>query len=196
MGYGMGADRSLDYMETYPELRPKVESGEIDFGFCKRFVDTYRNKYKMIPKLWRDLENTFRYVTKYGQPQSLRNLSMFRDGSTTVLRLPSGRCLFYPHAQVGAEGRLRFRWGDLWGGTLTENVVQALSRDILAEAILFIEAHGFRVGHHVYDSVVVSIPKERVAEAVACVNEALTRVPEWATGWPLGVETTVSERYE
>ena len=196
MGYGMGSVRALEYMETYPELEPKIKSGEIDLNFCKRTVDTYRNKYRMIPKFWRDVENVFRYVTKYGQTQTIRDLQISRDGTTTVLRLPSTRCLFYPHAQVGFEDRLRFHWGDLWGGTLTENVVQAMSRDVLAEAILFIEDHGFRVAHHVYDSVVVSVPEEDQTIAFACVSEALTRVPDWCPGWPMGVETTVGRRYD
>jgi hypothetical protein len=196
MGYGMGAARALEYMETYPELEPKVESGEIDLMFCKRFVDAYRAKYQMIPKFWRDLENAFRFATKYGQAQTLRGLEVFRQGTTTVLRLPSGRCLFYPHSALAADGRLRFHWGDLWGGTLTENVVQAMSRDVLAEAILFIEDHGFRVAHHVYDSVVVVAPESQDTLAFACVTEALKRVPAWAKGWPMGVETTIGRRYD
>lgn len=196
MGYGMGATRALEYMEDFPDLRPKVESGEIDLIFCKRFVDAYRNKYRMVPKFWRDLENAFAYVTKYGQSRTLRGLALSREGSTTIIRLPSGRCLFYPHAHIGAENRLAWHWGDLWGGTLTENVVQAASRDILAEAILRVEADGFRVGHHVYDSIVAIVPKDRIEEAKASVERALTTVPEWATDWPLGVETTVGVRYD
>lgn len=196
MGYGMGSVRALEYMASYDDLKPRIVSGSIDLNFCKRTVDTYRNKYRMIPKFWRDLENVFRYVVKYGQPQTLRGLALSREGSTTILQLPSGRCLFYPHAQVGSEDRLRFHWGDLWGGTLTENVVQAMSRDVLAEAILFIEDHGFRVAHHVYDSVVVSVPEKDQTIAFACVSEALTRVPAWCPGWPMGVETTVGRRYD
>ena len=199
-GYGMGAARCFEYMETYPELRPKVESGEIDLIFCKRLIDAYRNKYRMIPAFWRDLEQAFAYTTKYGMPRTLRGLAMSRDDTTTVLRLPSGRCLFYPHAHIGSENRLQWKagpvWADLWGGSLTENVVQAASRDILAEAILRVEGDGFRVGHHVYDSIVAVVPKDRVEEAKASVERALTTVPEWATGWPLGCETTIGERYE
>lgn len=203
MGYGMGATRALEYMgdaSNYPELAPKVESGEIDILFCKRLVDTYRNKYQAIPAFWRDLENAFTYVTRYGQPRTLRGLTMSREGTTTVLTLPSGRSLFYPHAHVDGEGKLKWQagreWPYLWGGSLTENVVQAASRDVLAEAILRVEGDGFRVGHHVYDSIVAVVPKDRVEEAKASVERALTTVPEWATGWPLGVETTIGTRYE
>lgn len=196
MGYNMGPDRCLEYMQTYPELEPKVESGEIDFMFCKNLVNTYRTKYYMIPKLWKDLENVFRFTTRYGTPQTLRGLGLSRDGTTTVIRLPSGRRLYYPHAAVDVKGDLRYHWGKLYGGILTENVVQAMSRDVLVEALLFVEEHGFRVAHHVYDSLVVVAKETEDTIAYACVSEALKRVPTWATGWPMGAEVTLGSRYE
>jgi DNA polymerase len=205
MGYGMGAGRALEYCETYPELEPKIVSGEIDLLFCKRFVDSYRNRYPMIPKLWRDLEATFEYVTRYGQERTLHHLTLSRAGSTTILTLPSGRSLFYHAASCGAsrDGRgnsLSYQAGptreSLWGGTLVENCVQAMSRDVLAEAILYIEDHGFRVGHHVHDSIVVSVPVAQQTLAYMCVSEALTQAPAWAPTWPMGVEATLGSRYE
>jgi DNA polymerase len=199
-GYGLGAARCFEYMETYPELRPKVQSGEIDLIFCKRLIDAYRNKYRAIPAFWRDLENAFAYTTRYGQPRTLRGLTMSREGTTTVLTLPSGRSLFYPHAHVDGEGKLKWQagreWPYLWGGTLTENVVQAASRDLLGEAILYTEAHGFRVSHHCYDSLVVVSPEDRVEECKAVVEAALTHPRAWAEGWPLGCETTIGKRYD
>jgi DNA polymerase len=200
MGYGMGSVRALEYMEDFPDLRPKVESGEIDLAFCKNFVDTYRNRYRMIPALWRDLEASFTYVTRYGQPRTLRGLTMSREGTTTVLTLPSGRSLFYPHAHVDGEGRLQWKagptWADLWGGSLVENCIQAVSRDVLVEAVLAVEAAGFRVALHCHDSIVVSVEKSRAEEAKACVCAALVSPPLWAPNWPLGVEASTSERYE
>jgi DNA polymerase len=196
MGYGMAHERALEYMESYPELRPKLESGEIDLLFCKQVVETYRRKYTRVPQFWRDIEDVFRYVTRYSTPKSLRNLHVRRDGTTTIIRLPSGRCLFYPRAAISSDRRLRFMWGDLWGGTLTENIVQAMSRDILAEAILFMEKHGFRVAHHVYDSIITVVPEGRQKDALECVTRALTHVPSWAVGWPLGVDAKIGKRYE
>lgn len=200
MGYGMGAGRALEYCETYPELEPKIISGEIDLLFCKRFVESYRSRYPMIPKLWRDLEGVFSYVTRYGQSRELRGLSLSRSETTTLLQLPSGRSLFYHHATVDKDGRISYQAGPtrekLWGGSIVENVIQAASRDVLAEAILYIEDHGFRVGHHVHDSIVVSVPIAQQTLAYMCVSEALTQAPAWAPTWPMGVEATIGSRYE
>jgi len=196
LGYGMGATTFLDRLEADPLLRSKVESGEINLSFCKRTVDAYRTKYHKIPTFWRNIEDAFRYVTRYSLSRELRGLKLYHEGTTTVIRLPSGRCLFYPHASIGRDHQLAYNWGYLWGGTLTENIVQAMSRDVLAEALLYVERHGFRVGHHVYDSIVAVVPEAKVDEAKACVEEALTHVPTWAVGWPMGVETVVAGRYE
>jgi DNA polymerase len=199
-GYGMGAARALEYMMTYPELEPQIEEGIIDLLFAKRLVDGYRAKYRMIPKFWNDLEATFVYVTRYGQSRMLQGLSLSRTGTTTVVTLPSGRSLFYHGAAVDKGGKISYQAGPvrekLWGGTLTENVVQAMSRDVLAEALLYVEDHGFRVAHHVYDSLVVVTPESQDTLAFACVSEALTRVPTWSEGWPMGVETTIGRRYD
>jgi DNA polymerase len=196
MGYGMGFERAFEYMQTYPELATKIEAGEIDLMFCKRVVDTYRNKYRMIPTFWRNIENAFRFTTKYGQPQMLRGLEFSHEGTTTRLTLPSGRTLFYPHASLSTDERLRWHWGDLWGGTLTENVVQAMSRDLLADAILFVEDHGFHIAHHCYDSLVVCVPEAQQTVAFACVCEAFTQNIPWCPGWPMGVDATVGRHYD
>ena len=199
MGYGMGCDRALEYMETYPELGPKIESGEIDLMFCRRFVDHYRTRYAMVPRLWNNLENAFRATTKYGEPQELYGLRLTRDGSTTVVRLPSGRCLFYPHASVSSENgreKIKYHWGKLWGGTLVENVVQSASRDVLGDAILWIEDNGpWRVVLHVHDEVVLVVPKAEAEDALALTLKALRRRPAWAPDWPLDAEGQIMERY-
>ena len=130
----------------------------------------------------------------------LRGLELSRAGTTTVLKLPSSRCLFYHGAAIDREGKISYQAGPtrekLWGGVLVENVVQAASRDVLAEAILYIEDHGFRVGHHVHDSIVVSVPIAQQTLAYMCVSEALTQAPAWAPTWPMGVEATLGSRYE
>jgi hypothetical protein len=201
LGYGMGPSKFLARLEEAMETRPLVQSGAIDAAFVERAVQTYRQRYAEIPALWHDTENAFVYTTETGKHSFLRSrdLQFNRIRTTTVVTLPSGRRLFYPHATVSGRGRekeLRFHWGHLWGGSLIENIVQAMSRDVLAEAILYVEDHGFRVGHHVYDSIVAVVPVEKKEEALACVEDALRRVPLWAEGWPLDVEAKIGDKYD
>ena len=194
MGYGMGKDTALDRMDTYPEAREMLDSGMIDLAFCNSLVKKYRSRYPKIPAFWRKVEQAFRITTKYGERRELNGLTFSREGTTTLLRLPSGRVMHYLKAQ-DSFGQLGWKWGELWGGTICENAVQAMSRDLLVEALLKVEAAGFRVSHHIYDSLIVCTEDSRVDEAQEVVRSALLHVPSWATGWPLGVDMHIGKTW-
>jgi len=81
-----------------------------------------------------------------------------------------------------------------YGGKLTENVVQALSRDLMAEAMLRAEASGlYKPILTVHDEIVVEVPtgKGSVSEFEALISE----MPEWADGFPLEAEGWRGVRY-
>lgn len=89
------------------------------------------------------------------------------------------------------------------GGRIVHNCVQAISRDILMEASLRLNALGYRTVHRVHDELIISVPKGEGKNLVREENkvwkgiaiEELSRVPAWAPGMPLGAEGIVSERY-
>jgi DNA polymerase bacteriophage-type len=211
LGYGMGKDRFLEYAATYPELAPLVDSGRINLLFATDVVNLYRSTYAGVPDLWDRLERAFRWAVKYEtgqlprgpgpgsvQPDVVHHLQVFRQGSTVVIRLPSGRCLFYPHAQcsgIANGNRISYHWGSLWGGLLTENVVQAISRDLLAEAALRLDPL-WPVVHLLHDEVVMVAPEKEAAAASQAAQHYMTKVPAWAEGLPLDAETKICLRYE
>jgi DNA polymerase len=86
-------------------------------------------------------------------------------------------------------------WGHVWGGHLTENVVQAISRDVLAEAFLRLEDQGYHTALHVHDEVVLVVSKDKANEAKAAAIRELSMVPAWAPGMPLGAEGIIADRY-
>ncbi|MCK5602729.1 hypothetical protein KAR91_12690, partial [Candidatus Pacearchaeota archaeon] len=143
-GYGMGKDRCREYAKnTY-----KVD---LSIGEADAIVKLYRRTHPMVVLFWEKLERAFRMATQTGQAYELTyGLRFFRDGNATVIQLPSGRRLYYTGAKV--EGTTRHpqltmknprAHGEkkihMWGGYLAENVVQAVSRDLLAVSILRIE---------------------------------------------------------
>jgi DNA polymerase len=199
LGYGMGADRMLEYIQTFPDLAPLVESGYITRLTTGDIVSKYRRKYGGVPRLWNDLERAFYMVTKYAERvETVGCLKLWRDGSTTVIQLPSTRCLFYPHAKVSgitSGDKISFHWGKLWGGILCENAVQAISRDILAEAILTIDPT-WPVVHHLYDEIVAMAEDLQAQAALDFTLFTLRRTPEWATGLPLDAEGKICQKYE
>ncbi|KKM02957.1 hypothetical protein LCGC14_1779300, partial [marine sediment metagenome] len=133
-------------------------------------------------------------------PDSWHNLPLltFRnDKGTVFINLPSGRELRYSHARIIKDrykGTISWRWGKLWGGSIVENIVQATSRDVLAEAILMIGPFN-PIVCHVHDSISVLIKKDNVRFALPKIEKAMRRVPEWAEGVPIDIETKVKETF-
>lgn len=79
---------------------------------------------------------------------------------------------------------------DTYGGRLVENATQAVCRDILAEALVALDAAGYSVVGHVHDEAIVDgeAPVDEIA-AVMC------RLPKWARGLPIAAEGFVTQRY-
>lgn len=82
--------------------------------------------------------------------------------------------------KYGAPGWVRM---DTYSGKLTENVVQATARDILAHAIVNLERAGYPVVLHVHDEIVSEVPENY--GSIEEFEEIMSTMPEWAKGWPL-----------
>ena len=90
-GYGLGATRFYNNCLKNPALRPKFDSGEYNFKFCKRVIDTYRKKYSKIPAYWDRVEKAFRRVVRFPHLDVKVGCVTFRNsGGTVQIELPSG----------------------------------------------------------------------------------------------------------
>lgn len=198
-GYGMGAIKFYDRCRANSDLQPLFDSGEYDFDFIEKLIKNYRKTYSKIPAFWTTIEKAFRWVVKYPQEKITmpRFFRLWNEKHTIHLQLPSGRVLFYPYSSINKNGELLWRWGKLWGGSITENIVQAIARDLFAEAILRLESKGFRVIHHSHDEIIVSLNKMfNTKSSLKAMENTMCVVPQWATGLPVEVETELSERYK
>lgn len=84
----------------------------------------------------------------------------------------------------------------MWGGYLTENIVQAMSRDILAEAVLKIEEQlGLRVALIVHDDMSVIVPEANAQMLKVKIEDNARIAPKWALGLPVDIEGQISRRY-
>lgn len=144
-------------------------------------------------------------------------------GSFLWCRLPSGRTLSYPYPQirniptpwgepkpsltfktepnVSNFGRIvddpsnTSRWARIstYGGSLTENITQAVARDLLAAAMPRVENAGYEVILHVHDEIVCEVD---LGFGSADEFEGLmTQIPDWAAGLPVAAEAYQSDRY-
>ncbi|HUW48063.1 MAG TPA: DNA polymerase [Patescibacteria group bacterium] len=198
-GYGMGWNKFYARCLANEKLKPSFDDGTFDENFVKRVIDTYRSKYSKIPKYWTKLEKSWRWATKYpNETVTLPECSLefFNRDGATFIRLPSGRTLRYPKARVlRPGGELRFAWGDLYGGKLTENVSSGLCRDFIAESLLKLRENGFWCLLTVHDEIVAALPENKAEEKLKEMGQIMTDVPTWAKGFPLAVEGQLSERY-
>lgn len=122
------------------------------------------------------------------------------------LALPSGRELIYRDARIecvapgwGGDPRpavtYRHHHGyrkQLYGGLIAENVVQAMCRDLLCDAMLRLDAAGFDIVAHVHDEIVCELDDPRRIDEMC---EIMRTPPAWARGFPIAVEATLSTRY-
>lgn len=198
-GYKMWANTFYERCYANDALRPKFDDGTFDMAFIEKVIKTYRAKFPKIADYWDQLEKSWRWVTKYPRDCVTLDqcgLEFFHEGGATFIRLPSGRLQRYADAAVNKTGKLSYRWGSLWAGTLTENVVSGLCRDFIAESILRLIANGFRVVLTVHDEIVCLLAEKDAEARLKEMGEIMCQLPAWATDFPLSVEGCLSEMYK
>jgi DNA polymerase len=206
-GYGMGVDKFFDQCVKFGK--------PVDRETAEKAVASYREEYHEIPKLWRDMEAAAIEAVKHpGRITEIPNgLIKFRvAGGYLQMRLPSGRRLFYKDPSVARRqkfGRMRDVlqfWGvhpktkqwareTTWGGTLTENAVQALSRDVLFRAMLTLDRENIPLVLSVHDQIVAEVDEIDGEWAARRVKRVMEDVPEWATGFPIKTKPQVARRF-
>ncbi len=197
-GYGMGAI-------TFRRQMKKMHGIEISEELAKRTVDAYRGRYPRIPQLWRDLGLGFKRAVA-GQHARIQagpvemGMTEIANRPFAYVRLPSGRALFYGWPRVEDDevayfGRDPYApgkgWGMIrtWGGKLAENVVQAISRDLLAFTILRVEEEGMPLALTAHDEVVVE------GTNLAAFERVMAEKPAWARTLAVAASCFATGRY-
>jgi len=150
--------------------------------------------------LWRELRRAFVAAAAGSLGSVPAGRGAYRyDAGDVVLTLPSGRHLRYRDVRQEPDPRdpKRRRWTfaapgrgrvGVWHGLLAENLCQATCRDLLAEALLRVDAAGYEIVLHVHDEIVCEVPRERDLEQLLTLVRV---VPTWAVGWPIDVSGAV-----
>lgn len=180
LGYGMGVTK----FEALAGRDKLTEAGVS----ARKVVAAYRRRRAPVVQYWSALQNSWLHAT--------HPFAEYDDG-TLRLQLPSGREIVYRDADresyIG-RGNRRTR---VYGGLLAENIVQATSRDLLADALVRAEDAGLNPVLHCHDEIVCDVPASEADAALRALEEIMHErtAPAWAEGCPISCEGFVSERY-
>ena len=180
-----------------------IAMGALNMGLSEEelpdIVQRWRNANPRIRDLWYAVEEAALLVMQTAQPQAIYNL-IFNLESDIVygqnfltVQLPSGRKLYYPrpflkenqfgklaiHYYTGGQQTRKWEVTSTYGGKMTENIVQAIARDCLAETLRRIDAKGLQVVFHVHDEVIIDAPMETT---VGEICDLMAEPIPWAPG--------------
>ena len=189
LGYGTGWSKLQQTL--------KISAGvDLDDQECKRLVGVYRQVNNKVIDLWKACDD------------ALQDMSLWKDGKEPYyldarksllitpkgIKLPNGLYIYYPDLKWDtSEAKSKFTYksrrgvNSIWGGSVVENVVQALARIIVGEQMIEINKK-YRPALTVHDAVVNVVPEADVEEALSFIMSTMSTPPIWATGLPVACE--------
>jgi DNA polymerase len=193
----------------------------VDDQLAQLTVKSYRETYKKVVSFWSDVEEAAKFTVRSGRAHHCGPVTFYMKNKFLYCRLPSGRSLAYYYPNIDEK---EFKWtnekGEVkkqmkeslyyftvdaetkdfkktytYGGKLTENIVQAIARDIMAEAMLKLEEYNMPVVLSVHDEIVCEVYKDDAQDDLNCMLKIMTTLPSWAKGCPIDAEGWKGNRY-
>lgn len=219
LGYQGGVGAFQTMAKTYGVKVSDAEADSIKVEWRQLHPATVRTWYALQRAAIAAVENPGD-VFRAGHPD--RGVAFRKVGSFLWCLLPSGRCLCYPYPKVlegkfgpqltymtvpSAEDRKKGKviedpangpkWARVgtYGGSLMENVVQAICRDLLVDCMLRLEAEGYHVVLHVHDEIVIEVPEACAAAAKRDMHRIMNTPPSWARDFPMNTKPETMRRY-
>jgi DNA polymerase len=181
--------------------------GALELGMkeeeLKPLVDSWRSANPNIVRLWGEIERAAIHVIKTKEPQQVKCLRFTYQSGFLFIYLPSGRKLAYVKPRLGENqfggtsityegvgGTKKWERLESFGGKLTENVIQAISRDILCYAMRTLRCCSIVM--HVHDELIIEADPRVSLEAIC---EQMGRTPPWTPGLVLRADGFTSDFY-
>lgn len=168
--------------------------------------DLWRAANPMIVDYWKEINKAALLAVEHGVRASFKGCTFFVYKGILFCELPNGRKLAYPRPRMGKN-----QWGwdcvichginpntrqwleiNIYGGLLTENIIQAICRDILFDKMVVLDAAGFDIRGHVHDEVIVQCKPYQLEQITDIMIEPLA----WFPNIPLAAVTKGLEYYK
>ena len=215
LGYSVGANK----------LRLTLKNGGVDLPLeeCERIVGIYRTTFPKIPQLWKEcgkaieaMKSGYSYDVGVGLSLPVSSyVNMDTSGIYGQICLPNEMKLRYPDikGELNEKGwteytyrKKRFR-SRLYGGALTENIIQALARIVVSYQMLEInnllkkrsekmkDGKLRKVVHMVHDEVIVIVPEDEAENTEKMMRVIMSKPPEWAKTLPVSCDAGKGKNY-
>ena len=207
---GKVAELALGYQGGAGALKAM---GAIEMGVAEEelpeLVKAWRQANQNIVSFWYRVQEAAIACVETRQVQVTHGLIFRIERGFMTIELPSGRKLSYPKPVLAQNSwgstvikfkgiGLNNQWGDIdtYGGKLVENIVQATARDILAESMIKLRKHGYKIVGHVHDEVIIEHSDDAPEQTIKRIEELMGQSVDWAEGLPLGAEGFYSFYYK
>ena len=209
LGYGMGAEK----------FRRTLEIGQgginvvIDINEAERIVRLYRQKNWKIVQFWQKCGNALKDML-YGGENALHPQVRYDKRG---IRMPNGFYVQYPALRETANGFMYISdartyqkaikdrvltgsppddiaWTRIYGGKVTENIVQALAALVIREQMAAAGLH-FKVAFQVHDEIIVAVPEDNALADQAKLEALMSVAPKWAPDLPVACESGMAANY-
>ena len=170
-------------------------------------VNAWREANPNIVKLWWNVDKAAMTAVRNKTKTKTHGISFKCQSGMLFITLPSGRNIVYVKPNIGINqfgldavtyegvGSTK-KWERIesYGPKFVENIVQAISRDILTDAMMRLNSYGYQIVMHVHDEVIVEVPKGVSSTDKIC--KIMTKTPVWAKGLQLRAEGYECEFYK
>ena len=203
LGFGMGPDKFIVTAKGYGITLDKRTAVDV--------VQGWRANNPHIVQFWWDCDAAARAIANGdAQVVDVGPLRFQRHGNTMLVRLPSGRHLVYRRIRIEFDkdndrdaivydgmNQYTRQWGPCrtYGGKLAENFTQAAARDVMADALVDMEAGGIPVVLSVHDEAIAEVPAYAADDTLADMLAVLTKARSWTKGLPIAAAGWTGPRY-
>lgn len=208
LGYGMGAEK---FRRTL-EIGQGGVSVKITIQEAERIVRLYRQKNFKIVQLWNKCGQSLNGIINRVSGEIARGIIYDEQG----IRLPNKLYIRYPALRANgtnfeyiADAR-QYRkavqdrvvsgqvadlsWTKIYGGKVTENLIQALARIVVAEQMAKIGQH-YHVAFQVHDEIIITAPEAEATNAQQLLEAVMSTAPRWCPDLPVACESGVATNY-
>ena len=196
LGYGTGALK----LQNVLRLGANVDFDENE---CRRLVNIYREVNNKVIDLWQECDNALGDIASWPEGKEPYYIGKGECVMVTSegIKLPNGLYIYYPELKWDtSDTRSQFTYKrrhgrvGIWGGSVVENIVQALARIVIGEQMVSI-SHKYRPALTVHDAVVCIAAEEEKDDALNYIMAQMSKPPGWAKDCPITCEGGYANNY-